>query len=60
MMQPRSVLPAVLAFILWIVTAVVGFWEIVVVRDMVLRVFARFWGDQERFGADYVVRTTAR
>lgn len=53
-------MPAVLAFILWIVTAVVGFWEIVVVRDMVLRVFARFWGDQERFGADYVVRTTAR
>lgn len=54
-MRPRSVLLAVLAFLLWIVTAAVGLWEIIIVRDMVLRVFARFWGNREHFGTDYWV-----
>ena len=52
-MQPRTVLPAVLAFILWAVTAAVGLVEIFVVREMVLRIFARFWGDQGPFGSGY-------
>lgn len=44
---------AVAAFVLWAITAILGMFEIVVIRDMVLRVYARFFGDDRAFGADY-------
>ena len=43
--QPRRISAGVLALILWIATAAVGLVEIVVVREMLLRVYARFWSD---------------
>lgn len=44
-MEPRRVALSVLAFILWAATAALGLWEIVVIREMLLRVYARFWSD---------------
>lgn len=44
---------ALIAFALWLVTAVVGLYEIVLIRDMVVRVYARFFGDDRVYGADY-------
>ena len=41
-MQLKQISAGVLALILWIATAVVGLVEIVVVRDMVLRLYGRF------------------
>jgi hypothetical protein len=43
-MQPRRIPAGVLALILWVATAAVGLLEIVVVREMLLRISARFWG----------------
>ena len=37
----KRVSTAVTAFGLWLVTAALGLWEIIVVRDMVLRIYAR-------------------
>lgn len=42
-----------LAFVLWAATAALGIVEILVVRNMVLRVYARFWADDVPFGGDY-------
>jgi hypothetical protein len=44
---------SVVAFVLWATTAVLGLVEIVVVREMVQRVFARFFADDLAFGGDY-------
>ena len=44
-MQSRQVPVSVLALILWIATAVVGLWEIVIVRGMLLRLYAYFGGE---------------
>ena len=44
-MQSRQAPASVLALILWIATAAVGLWEIVIVRGMLLRIYARFWSD---------------
>jgi hypothetical protein len=44
-MQLKQISAGVLALILWIVTAAVGLWEIVVVRQMLLRVYGRFGSD---------------
>lgn len=38
-----SRLPAgVLAFLLWITTVTIGLWEIVIIRGVLLRIYARF------------------
>ena len=41
-MQLKQISAGVLALILWIATAVVGLVEIVIVRNMVLRLYGRF------------------
>ena len=41
------------AFVLWAVTAVLGLWEIWVVREMLLRVYVRFWAGDTVTGNDY-------
>ena len=43
----------VIAFALWACTAVLGFVAIPTVLDMVLRVYAAFWGDYGFYGSDY-------
>lgn len=43
----------IVAFVLWVATAVLGLVEIVVVREMVQRIFARFFADETAFGSDY-------
>jgi hypothetical protein len=52
-MNPKSVLSAVLAFVLWLVTAGVGLWEILVIREMVWGIFARFRSDEIASGSDF-------
>ena len=42
-MQLRRSPAGVLALILWVATAAVGLLEIVVVREMLFRIYARFW-----------------
>ncbi len=44
---------AIAVFALWLVTAVLGMFEILLIRDMVLRIFSRFFGDERAYGADY-------
>jgi heme/copper-type cytochrome/quinol oxidase subunit 2 len=44
---------ALLTVVLWAVTSVVGLVEIVIVRAMVVRVFARFFADERAYGTDY-------
>jgi hypothetical protein len=44
---------AVATFVLWAFTAVLGMFEILVIRDMVLRVYARFFADDRAYGTDY-------
>jgi hypothetical protein len=44
---------AVAVFALWLVTAVLGIFEILLVRDMAQRIFARFFADERAYGADY-------
>jgi len=45
-MRSKVIGLGMLTFILWAATAAVGFWEaIFVVRSMLLRIFAVFWGD---------------
>jgi hypothetical protein len=46
--QMRRITAGVIAFILWIVTAVVGLVEILVVRRIVERGYMRLWGDSSR------------
>lgn len=44
---------SVLAFLLWAITSALGFVEIWIVREMALRVFARFFADESAYGRDY-------
>ena len=44
---------ALVTFILWAFTAILGLFEIVIIRDMVLRVYARFFASGQAYGADY-------
>ena len=44
---------AVATLVLWAFTAALGMFEILVVRDMVLRVYARFFADDWAYGDDY-------
>lgn len=44
---------AVVTVVLWAATAVLGLVEIIVVRHLVLRVYARFFADERAYGADY-------
>ena len=47
-MRLRQIAVGVLAVILWIATVAVGIWEMVIVPDMLLRIYIRFssgyWG----------------
>jgi hypothetical protein len=43
----------VIAFTLWVTTAVIGFLEINVIIEMVLRVYASLWGDYGIYGSEY-------
>ncbi len=49
----RSVASGVLAFILWAGTAVLGLYEIILVREMLFRIRARFWSSSGGHGMDY-------
>lgn len=42
-----------LAVALWLGTAALGLWEIVIIRDMVVRIFARLFSDGKAYGQDY-------
>jgi hypothetical protein len=44
---------ALLAFVLWAVTSIVGLVEIYIIREMVLRVYSRFFSDERAYGNDY-------
>ena len=41
------------AFLLWVVSALLGLLDIVVLREMALRVYSRFVGDGTVYRADY-------
>jgi hypothetical protein len=41
------------AFLLWAASAVLGLWEIWIVREMMLRVYVRFWAGDKLSGNDY-------
>jgi len=43
--QPRRIATGALALTLWLATAVLGFWEIYLVREMLFRIYARFGSD---------------
>lgn len=49
----RSVASGVLAFILWAGTAVLGLYEIALVREMLFRIYAQFWSSSGSHGMDY-------
>mgnify|MGYP001828914564 CR=1 FL=1 len=42
-----------MAFFLWAFTASLGLLEIVIIREMVLRVYARFWAGDGGYGQSY-------
>jgi uncharacterized membrane protein YjgN (DUF898 family) len=44
---------ALVAFVLWAVTSIVGLVEIYIIREMVLRVYSRFFSDERAYGNDY-------
>lgn len=41
------------AFVLWAFTAILGFYEIFLGRELLFRIYARFWSGSARRGADY-------
>ena len=43
----------VLAVLLWLVAALLGLWEIVVVREMVLRIYSRLFVGERTSGHEY-------
>ena len=49
----RSVASGVLAFILWAGTAVLGLYEIILVREMLFRICTRLWSSSGGYGMDY-------
>jgi len=42
-----------IAFAIWAVIAVVGFWAIPATLDMAVRIYAAFWGDYAFYGEGY-------
>lgn len=49
---PNRVLVSGVTFILWLVTGALAFWEMVVIREMALRTYARFFpGDTSSVAA---------
>ena len=52
-MRFRRVPVALVAFALWIGTALVGLWEIVVIRDMLFRIYVRLRTASGLHDADY-------
>ena len=58
-MQPKDeksiskIARSILAIVLWAGTAAGGFWLIPAVLDLVTRIYARFWGDADLYGAAY-------
>ncbi len=44
---------ALVAFVLWAVTSIVGLFEIYLVHEMVLGVYGRFFADERAYGTDY-------
>lgn len=51
--SPHRILSGALAFVLWAATALVGLYEIVLLRDMIFRLYARFWVRYDGRGKDY-------
>ena len=51
--RPNKTLAAVVTFVLWLGTAVLGLQEIVIVRDLILRLGALFAGGGEALGPEY-------
>jgi len=49
----RKVGVGMITFILWATTAIIGLLEINIIIEMVLRTYARFWGDYILYGSDY-------
>jgi hypothetical protein len=49
----QKVGPRLIAVLLWLTTSVLALYEVWLVREMVLRVYARFMADGAPFGADY-------
>lgn len=52
-LQRGKVGTGILAFVLWIFTAALGLVEIWIVREMTLRVYARFFADETALGNVY-------
>jgi len=51
--QPRYILSCILAFILWLGTAVVGLYTMVVIREFIIRIYAYVWSGAARHGQAY-------
>jgi hypothetical protein len=49
----RLIFSGVLAFILWVGTAILGLYELFLAQDMLFRLYARFWCRHECLGKDY-------
>jgi len=49
----RLIVSGVLAFLLWVGTAILGLYEIFLVREILFRLYARFWGSSDGRGQDY-------
>ncbi len=49
----RRVPIGVVTFLLWLVTALVGLWEIVILRDMVFRIYVRLVGSTTSHDSKY-------
>ncbi|MCI0397716.1 MAG: hypothetical protein L0332_21805 [Chloroflexi bacterium] len=45
-LRTNRALTAVITFLLWLATAALALWEIVVIRDMFFRLYARFVGGE--------------
>ncbi len=49
----RLILSGVVAFILWVGTAIVGLYEMFLVREILLRLYARLWSSPGSYRRDY-------
>ncbi len=51
--RPVKILSGALVFVLWAATAVLGLYEVFLVREMLFRIYARFWSSYGGRGRDY-------
>lgn len=56
--QPVKILSGALVFVLWAATAVLGLYEVFLVREMLFRIYARFWSSYGGRGRDYSISLT--